>query len=58
MSNTPAMVNTQSPERYDSPQVTEYGSIEAVTEQSNKLGNETDSFSDTTPLIGSIEPAS
>ena len=51
------MIDKQSTGSYDSPRVTEYGSVEAVTEQSNKEGNATDQYSDTTPLVGSIEPA-
>lgn len=51
------MTEDQSTNRYDSPRVTEYGSVEAITEQSNKEGNESDTYSDTTPLVGSIVPA-
>ena len=51
------MTEDQSTNRYDSPRVTEYGSIEAITEQSNKEGNANDMYSDTTPLVGSIVPA-
>ena len=55
--HAPVMADKQSTDRYDSPSVTEYGSIESITEQSNKEGNETDQYSDTTPLVGSIVPA-
>jgi|AntDeeMetagen192_2_1112575.scaffolds.fasta_scaffold18070_1 hypothetical protein len=44
--------------QYDSPQVTEYGSVEAITEQTNKDGYETDQYSANTPLVGSVVPAS
>ena len=41
---------------YDSPEVTEYGSISDITEGSgtNKVGDETDEESRGTPLTGSI----
>ncbi|GAA0540571.1 hypothetical protein GCM10008994_14570 [Halorubrum ejinorense] len=55
--HTLVMADNQSTNRYDSPRVTEYGSVEAITEQSNKEGNETDQYSETTPLVGSIVPA-
>lgn len=42
---------------YEPPEVTEYGSVEALTEQSNKVGGNTDEYSETTPLVGSVVPA-
>jgi hypothetical protein len=55
--HTLVMADNQSTNRYDSPRVTEYGSVEAITEQSNKEGNASDQYSDNTPLVGSIVPA-
>jgi len=43
--------------KYDSPELTEYGTVESVTEQSNKEGSQTDQYSENTPLVGSIQPA-
>ncbi len=39
--------------RYEAPEVTEYGSVESMT-LDDKCGTEDDSFSDGTPLSGSI----
>lgn len=52
------MTGQQSNNDYTSPQLTEYGAVESITEQSNKEGGGTDQYSDTTPLVGSISPAS
>ncbi|WP_152436297.1 putative RiPP precursor [Halosimplex carlsbadense] len=52
------MTRQQSNNEYTSPQMTEYGSVESITEQSNKEGGGTDQYSDNTPLVGSISPAS
>jgi hypothetical protein len=52
------MIRQQSNSEYTSPQMTEYGPVESITEQSNKEGGATDQYSDTTPLVGSISPAS
>lgn len=38
---------------YERPEVTEYGSVESITEQ-DKVGNVDDDYSDVTPLTGSI----
>ena len=44
--------------QYNSPRVTEYGSVEAITEQTNKDGFDEDDQSPGTPLVGSKVPAS
>ncbi|AEH38933.1 hypothetical protein Halxa_0330 (plasmid) [Halopiger xanaduensis SH-6] len=43
--------------QYSPPELTEYGSIESVTEQVNKEGVASDQWSENTPLLGSIQPA-
>lgn len=42
---------------YDTPEVTEYGSVETLTLE-DKIGTETDIYSGGTPLDGSIVPNS
>lgn len=39
---------------YAAPEVTEYGAVESVTEQSNKVGTQNDNYSESTPLVGSV----
>jgi len=51
------MKNKRSNKEYSSPEVVEFGGVESITQQSNKEGGATDQYSDTTPLIGSIQPA-
>lgn len=51
------MRDSDSSDSYQSPKLIELGAAESITQQSNKEGNQTDQFSDTTPLVGSIEPA-
>lgn len=51
------MKSQGSNKEYTRPEVTEFGSVEAVTEQSNKEGGATDQYSDNTPLVGSLVPA-
>lgn len=38
---------------YETPEVTVYGSVESLTEQ-NKVGEGTDQYSQSTPLVGSV----
>ncbi|GAB3021949.1 lasso RiPP family leader peptide-containing protein [Natronobiforma cellulositropha] len=38
---------------YVAPEVTEYGSVESITQQ-NKVGNGDDEYSEITPLVGSV----
>lgn len=42
---------------YEAPEVTEYGSVESLTEQKNKVGSGTDQYSPGTPLVGSVVDA-
>lgn len=42
---------------YEEPSVTEYGAVESLTEESNKVGSGDDQYSQTTPLVGSVVPA-
>ncbi|MUV88609.1 lasso RiPP family leader peptide-containing protein [Halapricum sp. CBA1109] len=42
---------------YDTPEVTEYGSVETLTLE-DKIGSATDVYSEGTPLDGSIVPDS
>lgn len=39
---------------YETPEVTEYGSVEELTEQSNKVGSSEDQYTGTVPIVGSI----
>lgn len=39
---------------YEPPEVTEYGTVESITQQQNKVGTGTDEFSEATPLVGSV----
>lgn len=47
----------RSNKQYTAPEMTEFGSVEAITEQSNKVGDATDQYSETTPLVGSVVPS-
>lgn len=38
---------------YIAPEVTEYGSVESITQQ-NKIGEGDDEYSEITPLVGSV----
>lgn len=52
-------MNGQQPDKeYSAPEITEFGAVEEITQQSNKIGGATDEYSDTTPLVGSVVPAS
>lgn len=44
---------------YTAPAVSEYGTVESITEQSNKEGLQTDEYTDATngEIVGSIVPA-
>jgi hypothetical protein len=43
---------------YKAPTVTTLGTVQQLTEQKfNKVGDTSDSFSPTTPLVGSLVPA-
>ncbi len=44
-------------EKYTSPEVTEYGSVESITESNNKIGSEEDRYSDVGDIVGSLTPA-
>lgn len=46
-------MSEKSTSEYVTPEVTEYGSVESITEQ-NKVGSGDDEYSDATPLTGSI----
>lgn len=39
---------------YITPEVTEYGSVESITLDCNKVGNGEDEYSNGTPLTGSV----
>lgn len=45
-----------SSEKYNSPRVTEYGSVESITEDKNKCGFGSDNYSDSdNDLVGSVQ---
>lgn len=43
---------------WETPQLKAFGSLEELTQQSNKIGYASDLYSGDTPLVGSIVPAS
>lgn len=51
------MMPQDSTKAYESPDVTEYGSVESLTEDKNKVGSGTDEYSEGTPLVGSVVDA-
>jgi hypothetical protein len=51
------MTNPKSSTEYTTPELTEYGPVESMTEAVNKEGNQEDIYSPNTPLVGSTPPA-
>ncbi|MCU4743574.1 lasso RiPP family leader peptide-containing protein [Halobacteria archaeon AArc-m2/3/4] len=47
-------MSEQSTKTYETPEVTEYGSVESITMQ-NKIGSGEDEYSELTPLVGSVQ---
>ncbi|MCU4743567.1 lasso RiPP family leader peptide-containing protein [Halobacteria archaeon AArc-m2/3/4] len=42
---------------YETPEVTEYGTVESITQNQNKVGSGDDEYSEITPLVGSVVDA-
>ena len=51
------MSSQQDNSQYSSPELTEYGPVESITEDQNKIGTGTDEYSQNTPLVGSVVDA-